>query len=78
MALTLKELQQLRVAAAPTPGQGLALDMNGWLPLGVAAQALPILTADPASPAVGQIWMRSTGSLSFRLTTSSTVRVYLS
>ncbi len=52
-------LGALAVAAAPTAGQGLALDATGRLPVGVPAQEVVVLTADPAHTVVGQIWYRS-------------------
>ena len=68
----------LAVAAQPTAGQGLALDGVGRIPVGVAAQGVPVLTADPASPVVGQVWYRSdTSQLCVRHDSSTTKRVSL-
>jgi hypothetical protein len=45
------------VASVPTAGMGLALDERGKVP--GATLKLSILSADPASPFEGQIWLRS-------------------
>ena len=68
----------LTVAAQPTAGQGLALDGVGRIPVGVAAQGVPVLTADPANPVVGQLWYRSdTSQLCIRHSSTTTKRVSL-
>lgn len=71
-------LSALRVAAAPTAKQGLALDHQARIPVAVAAQSIPVLTADPDAPKVGQVWYRSdTKALSVRHDATTTVRVTL-
>lgn len=45
------------VSSTPGPGRGVALDSSGNLP--GLARFLPVLTADPAAPRLGQFWFRS-------------------
>lgn len=59
---------------------GLALTANasGNLPAGVDATTISVLTTDPVSPVVGQIWYRSdTSQLCVRHSSSTTKRVGL-
>lgn len=66
------------LSATPNPGQGIATDASGRLPVGVAAQSVLVTTADPASPAIGQVWYRSdTSQLCIRHSAATTKRVTL-
>lgn len=66
------------VTSAPTAGQGVALDSSGRLPVGATAQSIPVLTADPASPIIGQMWYRSdTSQFCIRHNATTTKRVAL-
>lgn len=66
------------VTPAPTGGQAVALDATGQLPVRVAARRIPVLTADPVAPLVGQIWFRSdNGKLCVRADASTTKTVTL-
>lgn len=47
------------VSSTPNPGQGVALDLNGFLPASAAASGLRVLAADPSSPRIGEFWFRS-------------------
>ncbi len=49
---------QPTVSSQPTGGHGVALTDSGTLPTSAAATAIQVLTSDPSSPAVGQIWYR--------------------
>jgi hypothetical protein len=59
------------VSSTPNPGQGVATDSGGDLPVSVAAQSVPLTPADPTSPAIGQIWYRTDLS-QFRIYDGST------
>jgi hypothetical protein len=75
VALTLTDVQRIAVAAQPTPGQGLALDYNGKIPVSVPASAIRVVTADPTSPVIGEIWYRSdTSQLCVRHDANTTKR----
>lgn len=65
------------VSSTPGPGQGVALDSAGRL--GVTAQFLPVLAADPVAPRQGQFWFRA-DTLQFCVCTNGTTikRVTLS
>jgi hypothetical protein len=65
-------------SATPTPGQGVATTSSGALPVSAPATALVVLTADPASPAIGQMWYRQdTKQFCIRHDAATTVRVTL-
>lgn len=69
---------QTTPSATPGAGQAIATDQGGKLPVGVAAQALVLLTADPANPSPGQTWYRTdTSQLCIRHDASTTKRVTL-
>lgn len=64
------------VSSTPRVGQGVALDAAGRLP--VIVQFLGVVTADPASPRIGQFWYRSdTSQLCVQHDGSTTKRVTL-
>ena len=66
------------VSSTPGPGQIPKLDGSGRLPTSAAATAVRMLTADPASPVVGEIWYRTdTSALCVRHDASTTKRVTL-
>lgn len=66
------------VSPTPTPGQGIATDSSGRLPVGVAVQAISVLTADPKSPVIGQMWYRQdTSQFCVRHDAATTKRVTL-
>ena len=61
-------------SARPTPGQGIATDAGGRLPVSVAAQSVVVVTADPLHPLVGQMWYRQvTNKLCIRVGASITL-----
>lgn len=47
------------VSPTPSPGQGIATDSSGSLPVGIAAKGLQMLTTDPSAPLIGQCWYRA-------------------
>lgn len=47
------------VSSTPGAGQGVALTESGVLPPSAAATGLRMLSADPASPLVGEFWYRT-------------------
>lgn len=66
------------VSSTPTAGQGIATDLGGKLPIGIAAQAIPVRTDDPATLVTGMIWYRSdTSQLCIQHDSSTTKRVTL-
>ncbi len=61
------------VSSSPTPGQGIALDASGQL--SVVVSFLGVVTADPASPRIGQFWYRQdTSQLCVRHNATTTKR----
>lgn len=72
------DLQKIGVAPFPTPGQGLALDGRGRIPPNVPCTAVDVVTADPVSPYIGQMWYRSdTSTFNIRHGASTTKSVTL-
>jgi hypothetical protein len=64
------------VSSTPGPGVGIATDQSGFLPVSVAVQSIVETTADPTSPAIGQMWYRQdTRRLSIRHDATTTVRI---
>lgn len=63
------------VSSTPQSGQGIATDSAGRIGASVAAQAVPVFTADPANPTIGQVWYRAdTSQLCIRHNATTTKR----
>jgi hypothetical protein len=72
------QLGKLSVTKQPTGGQSFSLTGAGNIPASVAALSLRVLTADPASPVVGEFWYRSdTSQLCVQHDASTVKRVTL-
>lgn len=61
------------VSSTPNPGQGVALDLNGFLPVSAAATGCRMLAADPGSPKIGEFWFR-TDTLQFSVQAAAGVK----